>query len=179
MDRGQEERRRVGLEAGAQTHVQDEQEALEHYAREMRARLTPDPAGPEDLHGASDGTVPTRAVIGGLPANLDDKGFLACFAAYGSISRFKLCPPKHTGRRSALVELRSVADAQQLVDNLHGKVPNGLKTKITVECQPVKSTNDREPVLATSHGADTSHWDANTGEPLPAELAQAARAEEI
>ena len=43
----------------------------------------------------------------------------------------------------------------------------------------MQNATDQGTVPVTPRGAETGYWDAITGEPLPANLARAARAEEI
>lgn len=77
-----------------------------------------------------------HVLIGDLPAEVDDEGFKTNFEAYGTIKWFKLYPPGANGKKQALVELGSVDEAKWLVDNLHGNVPLGLETEVTVKYKP-------------------------------------------
>lgn len=77
-----------------------------------------------------------HVLIGDLPAEVDDEGFKTNFEAYGTIKWFKLYPPGANGKKQALVELGSVDEAKWLVDNLHGNVPLGLDTEVTVKYKP-------------------------------------------
>jgi len=77
-----------------------------------------------------------HVVIGDLPADCDEEFFKTNFDAYGTLKWFKLYPPGANGKRSALVELGSVDEAKWLVENLHGNVPLGFETEVTVKYKP-------------------------------------------
>jgi len=86
-----------------------------------------------------------HVLIGELPAELDDAAFKANFDAYGTLKWFKLYPPGHNGKRRALVELGSVDEAKWLVENLHGNVPLGLETEVTITFRPAKAEKGAGP----------------------------------
>lgn len=77
-----------------------------------------------------------HVIIGDLPGEVDDEAFKTNFEAYGTIKWYKLYPPGANGKRQALVELGSVDEATWLVENLHGNVPLGLETEVTVKYKP-------------------------------------------
>jgi len=77
-----------------------------------------------------------HVIIGELPGEVDEAGFKTNFEAYGTLKWFKLYPAAANGKKSALVELGSVDEAKWLVDNLHGNVPLGLETEVTVKYKP-------------------------------------------
>jgi len=80
--------------------------------------------------------VSDHVIIGDLPAEVDDATFKSNFEAYGTLKWFKLYPAGANGKKNAMVELGSVDEATWLVENLHGNVPLGLETEVTVKYKP-------------------------------------------
>jgi len=71
--------------------------------------------------------------IGSLPADLDDATFTAVFGAYGTIKKHKLLEPNARGQRCALVDFESAEEAQWIVENLNGNIPQGLSDCVVVK----------------------------------------------
>lgn len=79
-----------------------------------------------------------HVIIGDLPPELNDASFKHNFEAYGTLKWFKLSPPLANGKKEALVELASTDEAKWLVENLHGNVPLGLESEVTVKYKPAR-----------------------------------------
>eukprot|EP00929_Paragymnodinium_shiwhaense_P003453 TRINITY_DN103991_c0_g1_i1.p1 TRINITY_DN103991_c0_g1~~TRINITY_DN103991_c0_g1_i1.p1 ORF type:complete len:234 (-),score=49.21 TRINITY_DN103991_c0_g1_i1:240-941(-) len=71
--------------------------------------------------------------IAGLPTSMDDAQLKHVFAAYGNIQMFKGLSGGQDGRRAALVQFGNVNEAQWMVDNLNGNIPQGLSDPIRVQ----------------------------------------------
>jgi len=71
--------------------------------------------------------------IGSLPTELDDATFTAVFGAYGTIKKHKLLEPNNRGQRAALVDFESAEEAQWIVENLNGNIPQGLSDCVIVK----------------------------------------------
>mmetsp|Transcript_688 Transcript_688/g.1611 ORF Transcript_688/g.1611 Transcript_688/m.1611 type:complete len:303 (-) Transcript_688:159-1067(-) len=66
-----------------------------------------------------------------LPPNFDDGQLQAVFGAYGTIVQCKALPSKQVGGKvAALVRYGTPEEAQWIVDNLNGNIPQGLETPI-------------------------------------------------
>mmetsp|Transcript_86483 Transcript_86483/g.245239 ORF Transcript_86483/g.245239 Transcript_86483/m.245239 type:complete len:385 (-) Transcript_86483:76-1230(-) len=78
--------------------------------------------------------VPTDQVyLKGLPAGFDDVQLRDIFGKYGNVTWSKVLRADGKGDTAALVQLASIDEAQWLVDNLDGNIPQGLTSPIVVQ----------------------------------------------
>lgn len=68
--------------------------------------------------------------IGDLPPNCDDALVQKVFGAYGTVVSHRLVQPGVSGKFAALISFADVAQAQWIVDNLNGNIPQGLTEPI-------------------------------------------------
>lgn len=72
--------------------------------------------------------------IGDLPADIDTETLQTIFSAYGTISEVYVLPPKNEGQKgAALVTFGSVQEAQWIVENLNGNMPEGLQEPVVAK----------------------------------------------
>jgi len=71
--------------------------------------------------------------IAELPAESDEESLRTVLGAYGAITSVKVLPCNKPGQKgAALVRLQNLAEAQWIVDNLNGNIPQGLTEPIIV-----------------------------------------------
>merc|ERR1712232_1035771 len=54
-------------------------------------------------------------------------------SAYGQIQELRLLPPAASGKRAALIRFASTAEAEWIVENLNGNIPQGMSEPIAVK----------------------------------------------
>lgn len=75
-----------------------------------------------------------RLFIGDLPLNLDETTLREVFGAYGTISSCKLLPPRPGAAKVAsIIEFATLTEAQWIVDNLNGNMPEGMAQPVCVK----------------------------------------------
>mmetsp|Transcript_128960 Transcript_128960/g.223758 ORF Transcript_128960/g.223758 Transcript_128960/m.223758 type:complete len:273 (+) Transcript_128960:47-865(+) len=80
--------------------------------------------------------------IGDLPAEFTDEHVKATFTQYGAIAWLKTNRPKQAGQNaSALVQFSTVEDAQWVVENLNGNIPEGLTEPVQVKISLSKESS--------------------------------------
>jgi RNA recognition motif-containing protein len=81
--------------------------------------------------------------IDGLPAEVDEMMVKELFSTYGNVVSCKAMQAKRLGQKgAALVRWASVEEAEWVVNNLNGKVPDGLEEEIAVRfAKPGKSAS--------------------------------------
>lgn len=72
--------------------------------------------------------------IADLPGTLDEATLTAIFSAYGTVVQTKLLPKPHPAIPTsvALVRFATVEEAQWIVDNVDGNIPQGLAAPVKV-----------------------------------------------
>jgi len=71
--------------------------------------------------------------IADLPAGIDDNGLATVFSAYGVVVQHKILPnPQIGGKTAAMIRFQSVEEAQWIVENLNGNIPQGLSDPVKV-----------------------------------------------
>jgi len=71
--------------------------------------------------------------VGSLPADMDEATVTTVFSQYGSVQSVNMLVDKTPGApRAALVKLSSLDEAQWVVDNVNGTVPQGLTEVVQV-----------------------------------------------
>lgn len=79
--------------------------------------------------------------IGNLPPDIDQDKFVGIFQHYGTIKSCKVMPPKQVGMKaSALVEFKSIEDAQWIVQTCNGNVIQGLPDPIKCNFGPDRTS---------------------------------------
>ena len=68
--------------------------------------------------------------IAGLPAQTDDDTLEQAFSAYGDVTRCKIM--HISSGCCGLINFKSRDDAQWVVENVHGNIPDGLQTPVFV-----------------------------------------------
>lgn len=72
--------------------------------------------------------------VGDLPPECDEASLQAAFGGYGSIVSCRVIPPKSEGRNAAaLVRFENAQDAQWVVENLNGNIPEGFEAPVIVQ----------------------------------------------
>eukprot|EP00928_Gymnodinium_smaydae_P017380 TRINITY_DN16643_c0_g2_i1.p1 TRINITY_DN16643_c0_g2~~TRINITY_DN16643_c0_g2_i1.p1 ORF type:complete len:352 (-),score=90.10 TRINITY_DN16643_c0_g2_i1:99-1154(-) len=110
--------------------------------------------------GGPVGDVPSENVfVGELPATMDDAQLRAIFGAYGTITSHKLLDTSQFGKRAAVISFGNVSEAQWIVNNLNGNIPQGL-------AEPIKVNFKRPNAAAGGKGgyaAPAPSWDGGKG----------------
>lgn len=71
--------------------------------------------------------------VADLPAGIDDETLKTVFSAYGVVVQHKILPnPQIGGKTAAMIRFQSVEEAQWIVENLHGNIPQGLSDPVKV-----------------------------------------------
>jgi len=71
--------------------------------------------------------------VADLPAGIDDETLKTVFQAYGVVVQHKILPnPQIGGKTAAMIRFQSVEEAQWIVENLHGNIPQGLSDPVKV-----------------------------------------------
>jgi cold shock CspA family protein len=83
-------------------------------------------------------TSPDNLFITGLPGDMTDDGLWATFGQYGQVVQCKLMPENGTPTRVALVRFAEASQAEWIVQNLNGNVPQGLTNPIGVKYHETK-----------------------------------------
>lgn len=79
------------------------------------------------------GTEPSDSIfLAGLPKHSDENFVRQIFGPYGSVMDVRVLPDSGKPDRAALMRLGSVEQAKWFVDNLHGNMPHGLTSPLTV-----------------------------------------------
>jgi len=68
-----------------------------------------------------------------LPTNIDEHTLKAVFSCYGVVVDVKVLAGKSSGPAAGLVRLQTVEEAQWIVQNLNGNIPQGLSAPIAVK----------------------------------------------
>lgn len=72
--------------------------------------------------------------IGDLPPHVTDESVLAIFSAYGEVASCKAIPAKAGGSKgAALVRFGTLAEAQWVLENLNGNLPEGLDEPVVIQ----------------------------------------------
>lgn len=91
--------------------------------------------------------------LGDLPGNIDDATLVRVFSAYGNIKSHKLLPLSTKGAGNAIISFETVDQAAWIVNNLHGNIPQGLATPITVQFKKEKAAFGGAPPAPAGPGA--------------------------
>lgn len=86
--------------------------------------------------------------IEGLPTGTDENKLREVFTSYGDVVRCKLLV--NSKGLCGLVNFKDIDDAQWVVDNVHGNIPNGLQTPVQVRF--VNPGKDRPGSMASQVG---------------------------
>lgn len=70
--------------------------------------------------------------VTGLPADFDESQIQPVFSAFGTITDFRYLPGSGAKRNAALIRFSSIEEAQWVVENLNGNIPEGLGTPVIV-----------------------------------------------
>lgn len=71
--------------------------------------------------------------IGDLPPDINEETVTAIFSAYGGVTSCKAMPAKNGGSKgAALVRFATTAEAQWVLENLNGNMPEGLEQPVVV-----------------------------------------------
>jgi len=71
--------------------------------------------------------------IADLPAGIDDDTLQTIFSAYGVVVQHKILPNPQIGwKTAAMIRFQSVEEAQWIVENLNGNIPQGLSDPVKV-----------------------------------------------
>lgn len=103
--------------------------------------------------------------ISELPAALDEEGIHRVFGAYGAITSVKLLPATAMGAKTAcLIRFQSIEEAQWIVENLDGNIPQGLDSAISVKyAESPQQKAERMAFTAARTGAAPSYGAARAG----------------
>lgn len=72
--------------------------------------------------------------IGDLPPSVSDESVLEVFSAYGEVVSCKAIPPKAGGSKgAALVRFATLVEAQWVLENLNGNLPEGLDLPVVIQ----------------------------------------------
>merc|ERR1719188_548734 len=75
----------------------------------------------------------------GFPAGVTEEQIQGIFAAYGPVKSLKMLPtPEGKTDVAAIVTMENAEQAKWLIDNVSGKVPQGLADPITIKKKMVK-----------------------------------------
>eukprot|EP00928_Gymnodinium_smaydae_P072412 TRINITY_DN5577_c0_g3_i2.p1 TRINITY_DN5577_c0_g3~~TRINITY_DN5577_c0_g3_i2.p1 ORF type:complete len:395 (-),score=93.64 TRINITY_DN5577_c0_g3_i2:311-1375(-) len=89
--------------------------------------------GPYGDAGGKGADEPSQNVfIGELPGTMDEAQLLSVFGAYGTIESHKLMAANAQGKKAAIMTFKTLQEAQWIVDNLNGNIPQGLTEIIRV-----------------------------------------------
>eukprot|EP00932_Pfiesteria_piscicida_P006834 SRR837773.16801.p1 GENE.SRR837773.16801~~SRR837773.16801.p1 ORF type:complete len:221 (-),score=20.87 SRR837773.16801:13-654(-) len=93
---------------------------------------------PQAAFRGTPGVIPgERVYVKGLPAGMTDEAVRHLFAGYGSVADSKVLvadgqTSDGTGQSVAIVRMATVAEAQWIVDNLNGNIPETLERPVDV-----------------------------------------------
>jgi len=73
-----------------------------------------------------------QVYVKGLPREMNDDELLHCFAGYGEVVWHRVLKKESSNDSVALVQMGTPEEAQWLVENLHGNIPQGLTTPVSV-----------------------------------------------
>mmetsp|Transcript_43887 Transcript_43887/g.82384 ORF Transcript_43887/g.82384 Transcript_43887/m.82384 type:complete len:248 (-) Transcript_43887:83-826(-) len=76
--------------------------------------------------------------VTGLPEDCEESWIQPLFSAYGSVTDFKYLPGSGANRNAALVRFSSLDEAQWVVDNLNGNIPEGLGSPVAIRFATTK-----------------------------------------
>lgn len=82
---------------------------------------------------SSNGVPSDQLYIKGLPAAITDEEVAVVFGAYGTLLSAQAMKSASFDEASALVRMSSVEEAQWMVDNLNGNIPQGLSNPVSVK----------------------------------------------
>jgi len=73
-----------------------------------------------------------QVYVKGLPKDMQDDELLHCFAGYGEVVWHRVLKRDNANDSVALVQMGTTEEAAWLVENLHGNIPQGLSTPVSV-----------------------------------------------
>mmetsp|Transcript_39203 Transcript_39203/g.83519 ORF Transcript_39203/g.83519 Transcript_39203/m.83519 type:complete len:496 (+) Transcript_39203:84-1571(+) len=97
-----------------------------------------------------------QVYIKGLPLGTTSEQLQAFMSSFGTVARCKMLPLPENGGKDChgIVQMASPAEAKFLVDNLDGKVPDGLQIPLRVqfkfECPPPAGAQTSAPIATMS-----------------------------
>lgn len=79
------------------------------------------------------GTPSDNLFISGLPEGFDEASLQSVFGAYGTIAQAKVMASQPGRNSAAMIRFASVSEAQWMVENVNGNIPQGLTEAIEVK----------------------------------------------
>lgn len=94
--------------------------------------MAPPPPPAAVMGGAAPGT---RLYVKGLPFGITEEQVRQIFSGYGNVLSCKVLPPPAQGANdtAAIVQMSTTQEAQWLVDNVNGNIPQGLPGPVEVK----------------------------------------------
>lgn len=123
-------------------------------AMSTMAHPASDAGSPAGMDAASQAT---SIYVKGLPANMTAESVRATFAPYGSVLDCKVlvaCGQSNdgTGQSVAIVRMGSVTEANWLVENLNGNIPEGLTRAVEVSFKGQKPEGSSAAIRYSPYG---------------------------
>lgn len=93
------------------------------------------------MAGAPAGPPSDNLFLSGLPEGFDEASLRTIIGAYGTISQCKVMTAQPGRKAAAMVRFATVEEAQWIVENLNGNIPQGLTDAVEVKFAMSKDQN--------------------------------------